>query len=75
MSQVSFLSLSSIGENKLVKLSGIPLLLPLFRHHFLPSADSKAVYQRLRKHFLTPLPPDIIEGQLQEVSCDTLGDQ
>jgi hypothetical protein len=31
--------------------------------HFLPSADSKAVCRRLRKHFLTP-PPDIIESQL-----------
>jgi hypothetical protein len=32
---------------------------------FLPSADSKAVCQRPRKHFLTPAPPppDFIESQ------------
>jgi hypothetical protein len=48
---------------------------------FLPSDDSKAVCRRLRKHFLTPpppplpSPPDIIESQLSEVSCDTFGDQ
>jgi hypothetical protein len=35
---------------------------------FLPSADSKAVCRRPRKHFLTPLPPSPLPTSLK-VSC------
>jgi hypothetical protein len=49
----------TVAKNVVTRYTDVP-----HASTFLPSADSKAVCGRPRKHFLTPLPPDIIESQL-----------
>jgi hypothetical protein len=63
---LAFYSDTKIVHIRFKKMVHIKDKIKKIRMLFLPSADSKAVSRRPRKHFLAPPPPppDIIESQL-----------